>query len=53
MKSLVNTFALAGILFFFVYPVVRLLERGPLGSFVAWSLFAVVAVWLSKKIFAK
>jgi len=53
MKSLVNIFALAGILFFFVYPVVRLLARGPLGGFVAWSLFAIIEVWLFKKIFAK
>jgi hypothetical protein len=49
MKNLVNIFALAGILFFFVYPVVRLLARGPLGGFVAWSLFAIIAVWLFKK----
>ena len=53
MKNLVNIFALVGILFFFIYPVVRLLAQGPLGGFVAWSLFAIVAVWLFKKIFAK
>ena len=53
MKNLANIFALAEILFFFVYPIVRLLARGPLGSFVAWSLFAIVAVWLFKKIFVK
>jgi hypothetical protein len=53
MKNLVNIFALVGILFFFVYPIVRLLAREPLGGFVAWSLFAIIAVWLFKKIFAK
>ena len=53
MKNLVNIFALVGILLFFVYPIVRLLARGPLGSFVAWSLFAIIAVWLLKKIFAR